>query len=119
MFKLQFRGLFANFDVDQFSEQQFAMWYFVSFMITIVMMTMLIAIVSQAYDKAMENIDRSSYKSLAELILDTELLMIWNRLSSNEVKNFIVFAEKVEVSRQTFCRPSPCTLTNFNKYMKY
>jgi hypothetical protein len=41
------------------------------------MMTMLIAIVSDAYSSAMENMEKAKAKSLAELILDTELLMIW------------------------------------------
>jgi hypothetical protein len=63
-------------------------------MITIIMMTMLIAIISDAYSHAMENMEKAKTKSLAELILDTELLMVWNRCRSRKDKHFIVFAEQ-------------------------
>ena len=77
------------------------MFYFCSFMVTIIMMTMLIAIMSDAFNHAKENIikaqTKSQYpntcKSLAELILDVELLMIWKRWGATKHKHFIVFAE--------------------------
>jgi hypothetical protein len=62
-------------------------------MVTIIMMTMLIAIMSDAFNHAKENIIKAQTKSLAELILDVELLMIWKRWGTTKHKHFIVFAE--------------------------
>ena len=68
---------------------------FTVFVLCLVMLNLLIGVISDVLAKILENEEQTSYRSLGDIILDLEVLMIW-KTNKNEEPSHLIFAEKIE-----------------------
>mmetsp|Transcript_47197 Transcript_47197/g.34502 ORF Transcript_47197/g.34502 Transcript_47197/m.34502 type:complete len:162 (+) Transcript_47197:3124-3609(+) len=73
--------MYGNFDTENYNIAGWIIFYFASILMTLVMLNMLIAIMSDTYARVMSEIIPSDYYELTTLILEQEELLFWKRNS--------------------------------------
>mmetsp|Transcript_29501 Transcript_29501/g.29235 ORF Transcript_29501/g.29235 Transcript_29501/m.29235 type:complete len:622 (+) Transcript_29501:1709-3574(+) len=69
----------GEFDTEGLGVLKSVMFFIVSLINIIVMMNLLVSILGDTFDRVEENLEVTDYKELAEMILEIETLMVWNR----------------------------------------
>ena len=92
--KHNYRVMFGDFDTDDYTNAEWFFFIFSSCLMTLIMLNMLIAIMSDTYAKVMGSIVPSDYQELNNMILEMEEILIWNR-NEGEAK-FLHFAHYLE-----------------------
>ena len=71
--------MIGDFDTDDYNNLQWIYFFLASMLITIILLNMLIAIMGDTYDKVMAECVSADYKEKAELLLEVEEMITWNR----------------------------------------
>ena len=76
-----YRLMYGDFDVENYEDDNFVWFIFVfgSVMMSLVMLNMLIAIMSDTYARVMGEIVPSDYFELCSMILEQEEILLWKR----------------------------------------
>ena len=83
----QYLALFGEF-YEPISPFDWMVLLIMSLIMPLTMLNLLIAIISEAHANVQENLERNDNAHLADIILELEVFMVWNR-SKNERSNFI------------------------------
>jgi hypothetical protein len=89
-FENQYKLMFADF--DSFENKDIftiLMLLFATILVPLVFLNILIALISEAFANVVENIQRSDYLELTDIIFELEGFMIWNR-SENRASHLVV-----------------------------
>lgn len=70
---------FGVWDTANFTTLEWTYFFIFTILIPLVFFNLLIAIVSDTFDRVWQNKGASDYKELASLILEVENLLLWNR----------------------------------------
>jgi hypothetical protein len=75
--------MYADFidEVDEFSQIEWIFFAVFTFFITIVLMNLLIAIISDTYIKTMANVFRNQNAQLCAIVLEFETFLFWRRVT--------------------------------------
>ena len=71
--------MYGDFAVDEFGVWEWIMFLFSSILITLVLLNLLIAIISDTYDRVQEQLLPADYMERAQLLLEVERLLIMKR----------------------------------------
>ena len=70
---------FGDFNTEGFDNWQWALFVIATIFLPLMLLNLLIAIVSDTFDRVYQNRVASDYKELAKLVLEQEYLMFWKR----------------------------------------
>ena len=93
-FKVQIRVLFGDFATKNYDETDWNYFYICSLMSTLLMMNLLIAIISDTYERMMNEKEKLDYFQLCLLVEELERFIICNR-NKIEKKGTLVYSEYV------------------------
>jgi len=79
--KSEYRLMYGDFDVDNLDTSGWILFVMGSCLMTLVMLNMLIAIMSDTYARVMSEIVPFDYFELNNLILEQEEILVWKRNS--------------------------------------
>ncbi len=86
--------MYGDFDVDNLDTSGWILFVMGSCLMTLVMLNMLIAIMSDTYARVMSEIVPFDYFELNNLILEQEEILVWKRNSGTS--QYLAFAQYVE-----------------------
>ena len=70
---------YGDFDTEGYDTTKWVLFVIATIFLPLMLLNLLIAIVSDTFDRVYSNRVSSDYKELASLILEQEYLMFWNR----------------------------------------
>lgn len=73
----------GDFDTTDYDWAQWTIFILASAINPIIMLNLLIAIMSDTYDKVQESVEVADNKELSEMILEVETMMFWKRNTSD------------------------------------
>jgi len=89
--------MFGDFQPDNYTAAGWVLFIVSSTLMTLVMLNMLIAIMSDTYARVMGEIVPSDYCELNNMILEQEEIMVWKRNSGTpQFMHFVSYLEKQE-----------------------
>ena len=95
--KHNYRLMFGDFNPDDYTTAGWILFIIGSVFMTLVMLNMLIAIMSDTYARVMGEIIPSDYQELTNMILEQEEIMTWKRNSGRPVfLHWVQYLEKSE-----------------------
>mmetsp|Transcript_21646 Transcript_21646/g.15898 ORF Transcript_21646/g.15898 Transcript_21646/m.15898 type:complete len:175 (+) Transcript_21646:1462-1986(+) len=92
--KHNYRLTFGDFNPDDYSVAGWTVFIIASTFMTLIMLNILIAIMSDTYARVMGDIVPSDYKELTNMVLEQEEIMIWNRSKGKPM--FLQWVEYLE-----------------------
>ena len=93
--KIQYRTMFGDFETDDYTGCDWLFFGIGSFLMTVVMMNLLIAIIGDEFEKVMTSIVTSQYKQLCDLVLELETFYISNNWNNKDPYQFLLCAEYI------------------------
>jgi hypothetical protein len=70
------------------------LYFYLTIIITLVMMNLLIAVISDTFSRTMAKIAQASNSQMSDVLLELETFLFWNRDTKEE--GYCVFAEYVD-----------------------
>jgi transient receptor potential cation channel subfamily V protein 6 len=96
----------GDFDTDNFDFRDeilaYIIWIFATLLVMLILLNLLIAIISDTFEKVMENIENNLLKEIVQIMVENEYLISRKRLFKNVKYLIVISEEKAESGKMSF-----------------